>query len=77
MGVNIMSSGSTGSLEYYDMASLDPAEVIVETERAVYISYEGVDSWIAKSLLEDWPNEGESGEVLIARWVAQKKGWIE
>jgi len=32
--------------------------------------------WIPKSQLEDWPDKGENGEVLITEWIAGVKGLI-
>jgi len=34
------------------------------------------DVWLPKSQLEDWPDVGESGEILMTEWMAIKKGLI-
>ena len=32
--------------------------------------------WLPKSQLEDWPDVGEDGELLIPEWLASEKGMI-
>ena len=48
-----------------------------ETDDAVLIDC-GWDEtiWIPKSQLEDWPDIGDNGDVLMTEWIAGKKGVI-
>ncbi len=34
------------------------------------------DQWIPRSVMEDWPDEGESGVVMVQRWFAEKEGLV-
>jgi len=50
---------------------------LYETDEAVMIDFgTGKGDWIPKSQMEDWPNVGDSGEVLMQEWFAIKKGII-
>lgn len=52
------------------------AEVICDTEAAVLLDDGDVREWIPKSQLEDWPETGKTGTVVIAEWIAEQKGFI-
>ncbi len=45
-----------------------------ETDDAVMFDF-GVDRnvWIPKSCMEDWPDRGEAGTVLMEEWMAIEK----
>ena len=47
-----------------------------ESELAVYIDFGDSKEWIPKSQMEDWPNVGDDGIVLIKEWIAEEKGLI-
>ena len=48
-----------------------------ETPDAVLLDFGGPTAqWIPKSQMEDWPDEGEFGEVLVKEWMAEEKGLI-
>lgn len=48
--------------------------VVHETELAVLIDCGLKDPlWFPKSHLEDWPDVGESGEILMTEWIAKEK----
>lgn len=32
--------------------------------------------WLPKSVMEDWPDIGDTGEVLMPEWLALDKGLI-
>lgn len=49
---------------------------IKETEMAVLFSDGDEEIWIPKSLMEDWPEVGESGTALVEEWFATKEGLI-
>lgn len=52
-------------------------EVIIETDLAIMINAEGGDEiWLPKSQLEDWPDVGDEGEILLPRWLAEEKELI-
>lgn len=45
------------------------------TEGAVKFDFGGKKPlWIPKSQLEDWPDIGKSGEVLMKEWIAKSNG---
>ena len=47
-----------------------------ETEMAVLL-YDGDNEfWVPKSVMEDWPDEGETGTAWIQEWFAVKEGLI-
>lgn len=51
--------------------------VIHETDLAVLIDCgEDEPAWFPKSQLEEWPDRGENGEVLMSEWIATEKGVI-
>jgi len=41
-----------------------------ETDKAVRIDFGDKTLWVPKSQMEDWPDVGETGEVLIKEWIA-------
>jgi len=41
-----------------------------ETDSAVKLFNGDKKAWIAKSLMEEWPGEGEFGSFIIQEWVA-------
>ena len=50
---------------------------IQETEKAVLIDAGLEDPvWLPKSQLEDWPDKGQDGELLLSERYAKKKGLI-
>lgn len=50
--------------------------VIRETEMAILFNDGELEEWLPKSQLEDWPDAGETGEVLMPEWLAGDKGFI-
>ncbi len=51
--------------------------VLIETELAIRADC-GLDTpvWLPKSQLEDWPDIGDTGEILIPEWLAEEKELI-
>lgn len=48
-----------------------------ETNMAVLIDVGlGDPVWFPKSQLEDWPDKGENGDVLMTEWIAEEKGVV-
>ena len=39
-------------------------------------SHHREEVWIPKSLIEDWPEVGESGEIEIPEWLAIEEGLV-
>jgi hypothetical protein len=50
--------------------------VVFETELSIKVSDGKRSCYLAKSLLEDWPDVGHTGDVLIPEWLALQKGLI-
>jgi len=51
-------------------------KTISESDLAVQIDFGDAVKWIPKSQMEDWPNIGFNGSVLIKEWIAKKEGLI-
>ena len=51
-------------------------DVKFETDEAVLFNDGTHQVWLPKSQLEDWPNVGQSGEIMIPEWLAFEKGLI-
>lgn len=47
-----------------------------ETEKAVRLRIDNEEYWVPKSVLEDWPDEDEIGDVLVQRWWAEQNELI-
>lgn len=55
------------------------AEGIRDTERALLAQFGGQEAWIPKSQIHahsEVRDEGDEGELIITRWMAEKEGWI-
>jgi len=50
--------------------------VLSESDKAVRVDFGTQTVWLPKSQLEDWPDVGQSGEILMKEWLAQEKGLI-
>lgn len=48
----------------------------IETDLAVLFFNGDREFWIPKSVMERWPDLGESGTALVAEWFAEKEGLI-
>ena len=49
----------------------------IETDDAVLIDFGGKKAeWIPKSQMEDWPDVGANGDVILTEWIAEEKGVI-
>lgn len=49
---------------------------LAESAAAVQIDFGDKIKWISKSQMEDWPDKGTSGTVLVKEWIAFKEGLI-
>ena len=58
--------------EYTEIA----VQTIRETDKAVQFSNGDERFWIPKSVMEEWPDEGDDGYALVAEWFAEKEGLI-
>ena len=47
-----------------------------ESAMAILADVEGKNVWLPKSQLEDWPDVGDEGEILIPEWLAMEKRLI-
>jgi len=63
-------------IEGKDYVTLDVIEVLHETDSAVLFEHESGRKWVPKSQLEDWPEIGDPGEIIITEWWATEKEWI-
>ena len=59
--------------EYVD---IDIDELVKETDEAILIRIGDEKIWIPQSQCEDWPNEGDSGVVIMKEWIAEDKELI-
>lgn len=53
---------------------VEDCETVSETDNAVLILIDNEEKWIPKSQLEDWPDKGEEGEIIITKWWGEKEG---
>lgn len=51
-------------------------ETVQETDKAVRFSDGDNRFWVPKSVMEEWPETGESGTALVAQWFAEKEGLV-
>jgi hypothetical protein len=49
---------------------------IRETEAAILFNDGELEEWLPKSQLEDWPDVGGTGAVVMPEWLAKDKGFI-
>lgn len=47
-----------------------------ETQMAIRVDFGTETIWLPKSQIEDYPDVGESGEILMREWLAEDKGLI-
>lgn len=55
--------------------------VIRQTDLAIHVDFDGTGDpddyvWLPKSQLEDWPDVGDTGEIMIPQWLAEDKGIV-
>lgn len=55
---------------------IDVDKVITETEMAICVRIDGESIWLPKSQLDDWPDIGKSGIVVMKTWLAVEKDLI-
>ncbi len=58
-----------------EYAEID-VENIYETDDAVKFDDGDKEFWVPKSVMEDWPDKGQTGTALVAIWFAEKMGLI-
>jgi hypothetical protein len=51
-------------------------KTISESKMAVQIDFGDRVLWVPISQMEDWPEVGFNGSVLIKEWIAKKEGLI-
>jgi len=45
-----------------------------ETDMAILVEFADDEQWLPKSQLEDWPDVGEEGNVIMPEWLAVDRG---
>ena len=48
-------------------------KVMATTETAILINDVAEEVWLPKSQLEDWPNVGKTGKIVMPEWLAKDK----
>ena len=51
-------------------------ETIRESGAAVLFTDGDHEFWVPKSVMTEWPEEGETGTAVIAEWFAEKEGLV-
>ena len=51
-------------------------EVITETDQAVLVDDGDNQIWVPKSVMQEWPEVGETGTAAIAEWFCLEEGLI-
>jgi hypothetical protein len=51
-------------------------EVVAETSQAIRVKDGFTYAWLPKSVCEDWPDLGETGEVILLESFAIDKGLV-
>lgn len=63
-----------------DFVSVEVDSVVMESPKAIYVDVDGTKVWIPKSEIHDdsevYSKESgkDGGTLIVARWVARKKG---
>ncbi len=64
-------------IENYPNIIVLEGTVIHSTDSAVLFDFGHTEEvWIPKSQMEDWPDDGFTGEVMVYEWIAHEKGLI-
>jgi hypothetical protein len=50
--------------------------VLVDRELSIRVDIDGFRVWLPKSVIEDWPDEGDTGEIIMPEWLAIEKGLV-
>lgn len=58
-----------------EYAEID-VETITDTDMAVLFDDGDEEFWVPKSVMEDWPEIGESGTAMVEYWFAEQEGLI-
>lgn len=59
-----------------EMIDIVVDEVLYETDLAILVLCDEEEIWLPKSQLEEWPDIGEEGTVIMTEWIAEEKGLI-
>ena len=65
--------------EYYDRddwTEIGVDKVTAETDLAILVVIDKDEHWLPKSQLEDWPDVGESGSLIIKTWLAEEREFV-
>lgn len=61
-----------------DPVTFEVETVKAETDRAILVEIEGEEVWVPKSAIEEesevWSQKNGSGDLIVARWWAEKRG---
>lgn len=64
----------------YELVKIEVENVKAETEKGILCVVEGKEHWIPKSQVDDdseVAGMGDSGVMLIPRWLAEDKGFVD
>jgi hypothetical protein len=61
-----------------DLVEVFVDEVIMDNpdKNAVWFRIDDRKIWVPRSLMEDWPDEGDQGIVEVKEWFAEREGLI-
>ena len=51
-------------------------QTLGETDKAVHFTDGDRDFWVPKSVMEEWPHEGDNGIALIAEWFCEQEDLV-
>lgn len=52
------------------------AKAVAESAFAVLLDTGDDECWVPKSVMDEWPEVGETGTALIEEWFAVKEGLV-
>ena len=63
-----------------EFVSISVEEVIRETDKALLVLVEGMETWVPKSLIDDdsecYSMKSGPGEMIVPLWFAEKEGLV-
>ena len=59
-----------------EWTEIEVDKVAAETDQAILVVIDGEDHWLPQSQLDEWPDVGESGTIMIKTWLAEERGFI-
>ncbi len=59
--------------------SIENVTCLKETDKALLVEHEGVETWVPKSQVHDDSEvyqEGQAGTLVVSLWLAEEKNWV-